>query len=85
MAAFANGLKTLFVGPGNNGQAAAATAAAQQQQLATIAQQRQAQSVQDQGSTANTALAAVGRAPRGQRLLMSSKDGGLASTLGTSA
>lgn len=78
------GLGSLLGGGGGSGAAAAAAANAAQNRLATIQQQREAQSVQDQGSSANTALAALGRAPRGQRLLMSSNDGGLATTLGGS-
>lgn len=93
MASLVRGVGALF----NGGNQSAAQAASEQQialqkqqqanqnQLAAIAATRAQQTAQDQASQTGAQVASLLRAPRGQRLLLSDKSGGLAETLGTSA
>lgn len=71
------GLAGLFSGPSNRGLEQASA----QRELATIAQQREAQRLDEANSRADAQMAAGGR-PRGSRLLVSQEGGGLATTLG---
>ncbi len=64
------------------GSSSAEKEAERSRQMAEIAQQRQAQQLQEQKAETARQLAGAGKSVRGQRLLMSSESGGLADKLG---
>jgi hypothetical protein len=76
-AAAALGLSSLFGGGGG----AAAEAAAKEREMSRVAQERQQQQANDQAAETGGAFAGT-KSVRGQRLLLSDKSGGLATTLG---
>jgi hypothetical protein len=73
----------MFGGGSSAAADAAAKQAAQSRELSSIASARQEQLAQDQSTKTAGDLAAVGKTPRGRRLLLSNESGGLGSTLGT--
>lgn len=80
MSGFVKGVQSLFSGPDTSAQERQIAQAKEEQNLSLA---RQQQNEQAQATLQDQQAGAVGRAPRGRRLLQAATgDGGVASTLG---